>query len=250
MNSISSDFSSIPRPDRLARLMRGLTVETIARGDLPGAGFHVTAGAPGYVLRLGTKTRPALASARITWAGAVARLGVEGVDIAVAADSPAAALADLFLADLAQPRCGTAALSRSYVEALIVHALRAAIDRGLVAGGPMAGLADASLGRALAAIHDAPERRWTLDDLAGVAAMSRSAFALRFNAIVGVTPMRYLRDWRMAEARAALAEGARVGAVARRYGYGSADAFSRAYRRAEGERPADRRAASAAPFGA
>jgi AraC-like DNA-binding protein len=39
--------------------------------------------------------------------------------------------------------------------------------------------------------------RWIVGELASGVAMSRSAFALRFKARVGVPPSEYLRRWRI-----------------------------------------------------
>jgi len=46
-------------------------------------------------------------------------------------------------------------------------------------------------------MHDFPAHRWTLQDLAERAGMSRSTFALKFKETVGTSPMEYLARWRM-----------------------------------------------------
>jgi transcriptional regulator GlxA family with amidase domain len=43
---------------------------------------------------------------------------------------------------------------------------------------------DAHVGRALALLHETPERAWTVDELAQRAALWRSALAERFTALV------------------------------------------------------------------
>ena len=48
-----------------------------------------------------------------------------------------------------------------------------------------------------AAIHRAPDRRWTLTDLATEATASRSLLGARFREVLGRSPMRYLTEWRM-----------------------------------------------------
>ena len=67
--------------------------------------------------------------------------------------------------------------------------------------------------------------------------MSRSAFSARFTAVVGMPPMAYVSAARMRAARAMLAEGRSVAAVAAAHGYGSEAAFSRAFARVTGETP-------------
>lgn len=99
-------------------------------------------------------------------------------------------------------------------------------------------LADRQMSVAIAAMHDAPSRRWTVVTLAKVAAMSRTAFATRFKATVGTAPMKYLTQFRMLMAAKKLAEpGARVSVVAQDLGYDSESAFSTAFKRAMGLPP-------------
>lgn len=98
--------------------------------------------------------------------------------------------------------------------------------------GWLAALRDERLGRALAAIHRQPGRDWTLEALASVASMSRSAFAARFRDVLGEPAMRYLTRWRLQLARAALRENdTPVGRVAEQFGYRSEAAFCRAFKR-------------------
>ena len=112
-----------------------------------------------------------------------------------------------------------------------------------VDAGWLAALRDEQLGRAIAAIHRQPGADWTLASLARTAAMSRSAFAARFSAVVGEPAMRYLTRWRLLLARGALRECADpLGQVAERFGYRSEAAFCRAFKREFGVSPgSDRR---------
>ena len=87
-------------------------------------------------------------------------------------------------------------------------------------------------------IHRDPARGWTLAELAGEAAMSRSAFAARFTALVGVPAMQYLTQWRMNVALAWLQRHeVGVAELAARLGYQSEAAFSRAFKRFVGVSP-------------
>lgn len=124
------------------------------------------------------------------------------------------------------------------LEVLLIEALRstAATD---ASPGLVRGLADRRLAVALRQIHHDPRRPWTLAELADSAALSRSAFVERFNRAVGVAPMAHLLAWRMALARRLLRrQEASVAEVARRVGYASASAFSVAFTRHVGQRPA------------
>ena len=99
-------------------------------------------------------------------------------------------------------------------------------------------LADRQISQTIAAMHDAPARRWTVASLAAVAAMSRTAFATRFKAAVGQAPLDYLTQLRMLIAARRLAEpGTRVSVVAHDLGYESESSFSAAFKRVTGLPP-------------
>jgi AraC-like DNA-binding protein len=128
------------------------------------------------------------------------------------------------------------------IEVLRVHLASApAIDRGWIAA-----LGDPVLGPALALMHAAPARRWTVSDLASGAAVSRSQLDERFRQLLGRSPIRYLTEWRMHLA-AELLSTSDLGilALARRVGYESEEAFSRAFKRARGMAPSHWRDARA-----
>ena len=104
--------------------------------------------------------------------------------------------------------------------------------------GWLAALRDPSLGRALALLHARVAEPWTSEALARELNMSRSAFAERFTAVMGLPPMRYLTGWRMQLARRMLLETRRsVAQIAFAVGYESEAAFTRAFRREHGEPP-------------
>jgi AraC-like DNA-binding protein len=108
-------------------------------------------------------------------------------------------------------------------------------------------LGDPIAGPALRAIHDRPNRRWTVADLAAEAGSSRAAFARRFTELVGEPPMTYLTNWRIALAADMLQEtDATLEAIARRVGYANSFAFSVAFKRVRGVSPSQHRQALAA----
>lgn len=124
-------------------------------------------------------------------------------------------------------------------ELLFVEVLRRHLDAlDASHGGWLAGLREPLVARALAALHGAPARAWTLGALAAASGASRSVLAERFARRVGVPPMAYLAQWRMQLAARMLADGgAKVLAVAAAVGYQSEAAFSRAFRKATGVAP-------------
>ena len=103
-------------------------------------------------------------------------------------------------------------------------------------------LADPRLARAIGAMHADPARRWTVADLAALAGMSRTVFAVRFRGIVGQTPVDYLAGWRMRLAADRLQRtGESVANIGFSVGYESEAAFSTAFRRLTGHTPIQHR---------
>ena len=126
------------------------------------------------------------------------------------------------------------------IEVLLVEALRFRSEGVDAIGQPglLVGLADPFLARALRRLHSNVAHAWWVEELARAAGLSRSAFSERFSQKVGVPPMQYLIDWRIALAKAMLQRDAPpLEAVAAAIGYQSASAFSAAFRREVGSPP-------------
>ena len=124
------------------------------------------------------------------------------------------------------------------LQVLLIEAFRSTPQSGAISG-LLCGLADARIAPTLRVMHAAPERAWTVSELADEAGLSRSAFFTRFNRIVGVPPMSYLLNWRMTLAKHMLRSGRyALAEVSGRIGYGSASAFSTAFARHVGHPPA------------
>jgi AraC-like DNA-binding protein len=126
-------------------------------------------------------------------------------------------------------------------EVLRVHLATApAIDRGWIAA-----LRDPILAPAVAALHRDPAQRWTVGVLARQVGASRSSLDERFRQVLGQSPIRYLTAWRMHLATDLLATTElSVFTIARRVGYESEEAFSRAFKRERSASPSHWRAAT------
>lgn len=146
-------------------------------------------------------------------------------------------LAQLIASEINQPRCGGQIALDRLCEFLVVSVLRKQIEAKRSDTGLLAGLADRHICPVLVAMHDDPGKAWKLDDLVSLSGQSRSLFMESFNALLKVSPMAYLRQWRMTLARNALGKGERVKEVARKFGYGSGDAFTRAFTHTYGFAP-------------
>jgi AraC-like DNA-binding protein len=124
-------------------------------------------------------------------------------------------------------------------ELVLVEVLRAHLATAPAADhGWLAALRDPVLAPALSAVHASPERKWTVAELASHASVSRSVLDERFRRVLGQSPIRYLTEWRMHVADDLLASTQMgVAAIARRVGYDSEEAFSRAFKRERGLSP-------------
>lgn len=122
-------------------------------------------------------------------------------------------------------------------ELLLVQAMRST-TAGSAPAGLLRGLGDERLARALTRMHARIDHPWTVDQLASIAALSRSTFFERFTRVVGAPPMEYLLSWRMEIARQLLrGNDLSIVEISERLGYGSPSAFSVAFSRQVGQSP-------------
>jgi AraC-like DNA-binding protein len=142
--------------------------------------------------------------------------------------------------ELAAGRFGSSSVMSRLSETLLVEAVRhysSTLANGNA--GWLNGINDPQVGRALALIHHQIGAQWSAESLAKEVAMSRSAFADRFTALVGMPPIRYLTVWRLQTAKLNLRERQiPIAKLAHSVGYESEEAFSRAFKREFGVSPA------------
>ncbi len=151
--------------------------------------------------------------------------------------------------ELAAGRLASSGVMSRLSELLLVEAVRQyASTLAENEAGWLRGLRDPQVGRALALIHRDIGAPWSAETLAREVGLSRSAFMDRFRELIGVPPIRYLTIWRLRTARLQLREtGKSVGQLAHAVGYGSEEAFSRAFKREFGLSPARWREQKAEP---
>jgi AraC-like DNA-binding protein len=145
----------------------------------------------------------------------------------------------MLLFEMQSPSQGSAVMIARILDLLFIQILRA------WAAGPdaepnwLAGALDPQIGLALSAVHQDPGRDWKVEELAHACCLSRSAFAARFVARVGMPPATYLAHVRLDAATDLLRDTALpVTLIAARVGYMSEAAFSRAFKRRYGTPPA------------
>lgn len=143
--------------------------------------------------------------------------------------------------ELRVPQPGGFLAAQHLAHLILLQALRIVLAKGPDGGvGWIYGLGDKQIGAALNALHGDPGRKWTIQTLAGVAAMSRSTFALRFRERVGEAPIDYLTRWRMLRAADRLLSSRdAIAVIAPSLGDASESAFSTAFKRVMGCAPRD-----------
>ena len=136
-------------------------------------------------------------------------------------------------AEALSSRPGSVAVMTRLVDILVLETIRAWLEEDAYQHeGWLAALRDPDIGKALAAIHQQAEKRWTVNSLAAEVHLSRSVFSERFSRLVGMSPMQYVTRWRMHLASSWIEEGhLTLSEVAQRLGYSSEAAFSRAFKR-------------------
>ncbi|GIJ46725.1 AraC family transcriptional regulator [Virgisporangium aliadipatigenens] len=145
-------------------------------------------------------------------------------------------LVGLLDADVAGRGPGAAVTRTALLDLMIVHLLRQWREQHAGAEWPV--IADPGIAAALRAIHDGPDKPWTVQQLCVIAGMSRTAFNRRFAELVGKPPMTYLIGWRLSCGAQLLRDTqAPLAAIARRVGYSTEFAFASAFRREYGLAP-------------
>ncbi len=151
-------------------------------------------------------------------------------------------LLSLFCRERRSGEPGSRAAMSGLLKLLFIQILRDVLTRGrdekACAANPLVLLFDPSLRKAAEAIHFEYHRPWTIADLADLAGMSRTTFAVRFQELTGTSPLAYLTQVRMLDAIDRLESTSQtLEAIAQQVGYGSEAAFSTAFKRELGVSP-------------
>jgi AraC-like DNA-binding protein len=146
-----------------------------------------------------------------------------------------------------RPEPGAQAIFAKLADVFLAQAVRSYLTGAgheeLLRSGPRF---DPRINAAVALIRDQPDRQWTVRTLAREVGMSRTLFSTRFRATVGDSPMRHLARVRLGKAAGYLTTTKlSVEAIARRTGYGTSAALSKAFKREFEVSPGRYRAARA-----
>lgn len=144
----------------------------------------------------------------------------------------------MLLTELARPGVGSRVLTEALLKQCLVLALRRWIKLDASPLPWLAGVADPRLSRALNAIIEQPAVEYSVDNLARIAGMSRSAFAAAFRRAFGQSPMSLIKLVRLRRASELLVTTALpVAEVAKRVGFSSRSNFSLSFSQLHGMDP-------------
>ncbi|HEX7030945.1 MAG TPA: AraC family transcriptional regulator [Gammaproteobacteria bacterium] len=191
--------------------------------------------------------QPGIATAcgelRVGWAGGLDLFSSLGEPLVVRFGGDES-LQDQFvklLAESSRPGVGSRVLTEALLKQCLVLALRRWIEHEpspLPLLPWLAGVADKRLGRALRAVFERPATAFTVEGLATIAGMSRSAFAAAFRRAFGQSPMSLVKLVRLRRASELLITTALpVADIAKRVGFSSRSNFSLAFNRLHGMDP-------------
>jgi AraC-like DNA-binding protein len=104
-----------------------------------------------------------------------------------------------FAAEIRAPQPGGLLVAEHLAHIMLVQVLRVPLrSNGPEGVGWLFALSDVQLSAAVGTMHADLAHRWTLQELAKLAGMSRSTFVFKFKRAVGMSPMDYyLARWRI-----------------------------------------------------
>lgn len=143
-----------------------------------------------------------------------------------------------------EDRPGGSALVEQLTSLLFMEVVQRQLESN--PSGWLGALSDPVLSRVLQLIHQQPAETWTVQSLARRAGTSRSVMAERFVDTVGISPIKYLTNWRLELAAARLLDSHdSIAEIAIDIGYASEASFNRAFKRHVGAPPAAWRTSNA-----
>ncbi|MBL4574614.1 MAG: helix-turn-helix transcriptional regulator [Opitutaceae bacterium] len=146
------------------------------------------------------------------------------------------------IAEQTQSLSGSDTMTAALMMSCLVQLLRHLTES---ADGPLPwliALEDNRLGRAIDKVLEDPTAMHSVESLATAASMSRSAFAEKFTAAFGHTPMQFVHQLRMIRAAKLLLENRySIDEIAHKVSYSSRSHFSEAFKKQFGKSPTDYR---------
>ncbi|HMM73342.1 AraC family transcriptional regulator [Ottowia sp.] len=150
--------------------------------------------------------------------------------------------------EIDEPSPGGMTIVSRLSEIIFIELLRRQMLAAKAAGGWLGALGDPVLYKALRHLHERPDEHWTQQNLAEATGVSKTVLCQHFQSVLNMSPMRYLREWKLYLASAELTQSAEpIIRIAERAGYGTEAAFCRAFARHHGMPPAKWRKLNGVP---
>ena len=149
---------------------------------------------------------------------------------------------DAMMAEVATPSLGTQAMTELLMKQCLIVLLRRQLSCHDAESPMLRALQEPRLARAVVAVLENPGASYSVESLASLAHMSRTAFAERFSHVFGQGPMDFVQRVRLRiAARLLTATDLPVKVIAASVGYASRSAFSRSFEATYGAAPSDYR---------
>ena len=146
----------------------------------------------------------------------------------------------ILLKEMAHPQPGSASMIALLMQQCLVYVLRRYCKSGNCQVPWLSALEDLRLSSTLEQMIDDPGRRFSLEILAEIAGMSRSAFAQHFKNAFGRSAMEFLKELRLQRAAQLLRTTKRpIKSIADRVGFDSRSHFSNSFTDYFGNSPAE-----------
>jgi len=135
-------------------------------------------------------------------------------------------------------RPGTETILKKLTEVIFIQAFRVYLENSTEKVSYFNLINDAYTKKALDSIHNDISRKWSLDELALIAGMSRTNFSKHFKSISGTTPGEYITNLRITKAKELLSNTKEpVAEIAFSIGYQSSEHFQKSFKKKVGVTP-------------
>ncbi|MDE0589896.1 AraC family transcriptional regulator [Halocynthiibacter sp. C4] len=151
-----------------------------------------------------------------------------------------AAIVAQIITEVDLPQVGSPQVLERLTEIALLEVLRREIvSSRSQAAGWLAAVQDKRLSSCLASIHRNPNKNWNLVKFAFESGQSKSTLSANFRKVLDMSPMQYLRQWRLFLASQELRySNESIAEIAYRSNYGTEASFSRAFKNCYGTSPA------------
>ena len=133
---------------------------------------------------------------------------------------------------------GSTTLIKKLTEIIFIQALRIQMRKSTKKESFFKLIENPQISKTLAAIHNSLEQKWSLEDLAEIAGMSRTNYSVKFKELSGMTPLDYLTYCRLDKAKQLLTETSQsVPEVSEAIGYPAHEHFQKLFKKKIGKTP-------------